>query len=94
MNPIGAHTWIWVSPLTDEWVNTLAPQIRAWGFDIAGTAGGSAVGGPLSSSVGRTWFLDAAQRRAAIERLGEALRGNKRTAYHRLSSREHSPLPL
>jgi D-psicose/D-tagatose/L-ribulose 3-epimerase len=34
MNPIGANTWIWVSPLTDERLASLAPRIRAWGFDI------------------------------------------------------------
>ena len=34
MNPIGASTWIWVSPLTDEWLLRLAPRIRDWGFDL------------------------------------------------------------
>ena len=34
MNPIGANTWIWVSPLTDERLASLAPRIRAWGFDV------------------------------------------------------------
>jgi D-psicose/D-tagatose/L-ribulose 3-epimerase len=31
-NPIGANTWIWTSPLTDERLAELAPRIRAWGF--------------------------------------------------------------
>ncbi|MCA1572097.1 MAG: sugar phosphate isomerase/epimerase [Chloroflexi bacterium] len=34
MNPIGANTWIWVSPLTDERLAMLAPRIRDWGFDV------------------------------------------------------------
>ena len=34
MNPIGANTWIWVSPLTDERLATLAPRIAGWGFDV------------------------------------------------------------
>ena len=34
MNPIGASTWIWVSPLTDERLAMLAPRIRGWGFDV------------------------------------------------------------
>lgn len=34
MNPVGANTWIWVSPLTDERLAQLAPRIRAWGFDV------------------------------------------------------------
>ena len=34
MYPIGANTWIWVSPPTDERVAELAPRIRAWGFDL------------------------------------------------------------
>ncbi|MER3417601.1 MAG: sugar phosphate isomerase [Chloroflexota bacterium] len=34
MNPIGANTWIWFSPLTDERLATLAPRIRGWGFDV------------------------------------------------------------
>jgi D-psicose/D-tagatose/L-ribulose 3-epimerase len=33
MNPIGANTWIWVSPLTDERLAWLAPRVRAFGFD-------------------------------------------------------------
>jgi D-psicose/D-tagatose/L-ribulose 3-epimerase len=33
MNPIGANTWIWVSPLTDERLASLAPRVRAFGFD-------------------------------------------------------------
>src|SRR5712692_1454783 len=31
-HPIGANTWIWTSPLTDERLAELAPRIRAWGF--------------------------------------------------------------
>ena len=34
VNPIGANTWIWVSPLTDERLAALAPKIKAWGFDL------------------------------------------------------------
>jgi D-psicose/D-tagatose/L-ribulose 3-epimerase len=34
MNPIGANTWIWVSPLTDERLAALAPRVRAFGFDV------------------------------------------------------------
>ena len=34
MNPIGANTWIWVSPLTDVRLASLAPRVRAFGFDV------------------------------------------------------------
>ncbi len=34
MNPIGANTWIWVSPLTDERLASIAPRVRAFGFDV------------------------------------------------------------
>lgn len=34
MNPIGANTWIWVSPPTDERLAELVPRIAAWGFDV------------------------------------------------------------
>jgi len=34
MNPIGANTWIWVSPLTDERLAALAPRVRGFGFDV------------------------------------------------------------
>jgi D-psicose/D-tagatose/L-ribulose 3-epimerase len=34
MNPIGANTWIWVSPLTDERLARLAPRVRDFGFDV------------------------------------------------------------
>jgi D-psicose/D-tagatose/L-ribulose 3-epimerase len=34
LNPIGANTWIWVSPLTDERLASLAPRVRAFGFDV------------------------------------------------------------
>jgi D-psicose/D-tagatose/L-ribulose 3-epimerase len=33
-NPIGANTWIWVSPPTDERLAVLAPRLRDWGFDL------------------------------------------------------------
>lgn len=33
LNPIGVSTWVWCSPLTDERLATLAPRVRAWGFD-------------------------------------------------------------
>ncbi len=31
---LGANTWIWVSPLTDERLTQLAPRLRDWGFDL------------------------------------------------------------
>jgi len=34
MNALGVSTWIWVSPLTDERLATLAPKIRELGFDL------------------------------------------------------------
>jgi D-psicose/D-tagatose/L-ribulose 3-epimerase len=34
MNGIGANTWIWVSPLTDERLAHLAPRVKDWGFDL------------------------------------------------------------
>ena len=34
MNPFGANTWIWVSPLTDERLAQLAPRVRGFGFDV------------------------------------------------------------
>lgn len=34
MNAIGANTWIWTSPLTDQRLAELAPRIRGWGFDL------------------------------------------------------------
>ncbi|MEU4403575.1 sugar phosphate isomerase/epimerase family protein [Streptosporangium sp. NPDC023963] len=33
MFSIGVNTWVWVSPLTDEDLARLAPQVAAWGFD-------------------------------------------------------------
>ena len=33
-NAIGANTWIWVSPLTDERLADLAPRVRGFGFDV------------------------------------------------------------
>jgi D-psicose/D-tagatose/L-ribulose 3-epimerase len=133
-NPIGANTWIWASPLTDQRLAGLAPRIRAWGFDLvevpvenpgdwdpvraadlladlglgatvcavmpperdlvvadrgtvaatqaylracidaAATVGSPVVGGPIYSAVGRTWLMDAGERRATVARLVEALR--------------------
>ena len=133
MNPLGANTWIWVSPLTDDRLATLAPRIAGWGFDVielpieqlgdwdpdrarrllddlglgattcavmpptrdlvvddpaivaetsaylrgcidvAATVGARIVGGPMYSSVGRTWHLDADERRATIARLVDNL---------------------
>ncbi len=35
VNPIGANTWIWASPLTDAGVTQLLPKLSAWGFDLA-----------------------------------------------------------
>jgi len=32
--PIGANTWIWVSPLTDDDLAVLAPRLAGWGFDV------------------------------------------------------------
>lgn len=134
MNPLGANTWIWVSPLTDDRLATLAPRIAGWGFDVielpieelgdwnpdraraildnlglrattcavmpptrdlvaddpstiaatgdylrgcidvAARVGAGVVCGPIYSSVGRTWLLDANARRATIDRLVETLR--------------------
>jgi D-psicose/D-tagatose/L-ribulose 3-epimerase len=34
LNPVGANTWIWVSPLTDERLASIAPRVRAFGFDV------------------------------------------------------------
>src|ERR671916_528188 len=31
---LGANTWIWVSPLTDERLTQLAPRVREMGFDV------------------------------------------------------------
>src|SRR4029077_12456485 len=33
-NPLGANTWIWVSPLTDERLAAIAPRVRAFGFGV------------------------------------------------------------
>ena len=32
--PLGADTWIWVSPVTDADLVVLAPRLAAWGFDV------------------------------------------------------------
>lgn len=34
MNAIGANTWIWASPLTDQRLSELAPKVQRWGFDL------------------------------------------------------------
>jgi D-psicose/D-tagatose/L-ribulose 3-epimerase len=133
MNPLGANTWIWVSPLTDDRLAQLAPRIASWGFDVvelpieqvgdwepdrarrllndlglgattcavmpatrdlvvddpavvaattdylrgcidlAARVGASTVGGPIYASVGRTWHLDADERRKTIARLVDNL---------------------
>jgi len=138
MNPIGANTWIWISPLTDERLAKLAPKLAAWGFDLvelpvespsdwdpqratellrehgleatvsavmppgrelAGAdqdtvattqdyirscidaaaavggekVGGGVVGGPIYTSVGRLWLMNADERVAFRARLVEAL---------------------
>lgn len=31
---LGANTWIWTSPLTDDGLAELAPKLRDWGFDL------------------------------------------------------------
>jgi D-psicose/D-tagatose/L-ribulose 3-epimerase len=129
MNPLGANTWIWVSPLTDDRLAQLAPRIAGWGFDVielpieqlgdwdpdrarrllddlglgattcavmpatrdlvaddpaivaattdylracidvTARVGAGAIGGPIYSAVGRTWLLDADERRSTIARL-------------------------
>jgi D-psicose/D-tagatose/L-ribulose 3-epimerase len=140
MNPLGANTWIWVSPLTDDRLATLAPRIAGWGFDlielpieqlgdwdpdrarrllddlglgattcavmpptrdlvvddaavvastsdylracidVAARVGAGTVGGPMYSSVGRTWLLDADERRATLDRLASNLAPLAQTA--------------
>ena len=32
--PLGVNTWVWTSPLTDDWLRRLAPTIKDWGFDV------------------------------------------------------------
>ena len=32
--PIGANTWIWTSPVTDEQLVDLVPRVSQWGFDL------------------------------------------------------------
>jgi D-psicose/D-tagatose/L-ribulose 3-epimerase len=34
VNPLGANTWIWTSPLSDGRLAELAPRIAGWGFDV------------------------------------------------------------
>lgn len=34
MNPIGVNTWVWVSPLTGERLQALAPRIKEMSFDV------------------------------------------------------------
>ncbi len=31
---IGVNTWVWTSPLTDDSLRRLAPQVKDWGFDL------------------------------------------------------------
>jgi len=31
---VGANTWIWTSPLSDERLASLAPRVRGLGFDV------------------------------------------------------------
>ena len=31
---LGVNTWVWTSPLTDAELARLAPQVKAWGFDL------------------------------------------------------------
>lgn len=31
---IGVNTWVWTSPLTDEALHRIAPQVKEWGFDL------------------------------------------------------------
>ncbi len=60
--------------LTDaEEVRSTQEFLRAC-VDIAARIGSAVVGGPFSSAVGRTWLLEAGERRATLERLAEALR--------------------
>ena len=130
---LGANTWIWTSPLTDEGLAELAPRLRDWGFDIvelpveqlgdwdadraaevlashglgasvavamapgrelcgadegtvaatqeflrscidlAATVGATAIAGPIYTSTGRTWRVDADERRRLYAELREAL---------------------
>ena len=130
---LGANTWIWTSPLTDEGLAELAPQLRDWGFDIvelpveqlgdfsperaaevlaahglgasvavamapgrelcgadssvvastqtflrscidlAAVVGAAAIAGPIYTSTGRTWRVDAHERRRLYGELREAL---------------------
>jgi D-psicose/D-tagatose/L-ribulose 3-epimerase len=140
VNPLGANTWIWTSPLSDDRLAELAPRIAGWGFDVielpienvgdwdpdrarrviadlglgattcavmpshrdlvaddpdvvattseyiaacidlAARVGANVVGGPIYSSVGRTWRLDGAERRTTVARLTEALKPLAETA--------------
>ena len=34
VRPIGANTWIWESPITDDRLEELVPRLKAWGFDL------------------------------------------------------------
>lgn len=31
---IGVNTWVWTSPLTDDALRRIAPQVKEWGFDV------------------------------------------------------------
>jgi D-psicose/D-tagatose/L-ribulose 3-epimerase len=133
LNPIGASTWIWSSPLDDESLAGHARNLSEWGFDlielpletlqdwsvkaaraalretglgatvcivmspgrdllhadpsivdatqnylssaieVAADLGSPVLGGPMYSSVGRTWRLEPEERRRTLERLTQAL---------------------
>jgi D-psicose/D-tagatose/L-ribulose 3-epimerase len=34
VNPLGANTWIWASPITDDVIAELAPRVAGVGFDL------------------------------------------------------------
>jgi hypothetical protein len=34
MNPMGANSWVWVSPPTDAAIAEIAPRVKALGFDL------------------------------------------------------------
>jgi D-psicose/D-tagatose/L-ribulose 3-epimerase len=134
MNAIGANTWIWVSPATDERLQVLAPKVKAWGFDqielpienpadwdpvrtadllhelelqvsvccvmapgrdftgqdrvtveatrdylrdcidTTAAVGSSIVAGPMYAPTGKTWPMDAGERKTIVGRIVEGLR--------------------
>ena len=34
VRPIGANTWVWESPITDDRLAGLVPRLKEWGFDL------------------------------------------------------------